>query len=166
MAKITLKGNEIHTIGSLPEVGQIAPDFTLIDKDLNEVSLKDFSGKKVLLSIVPSLDTDVCSNSAKKFNAEAVKHQHLVILVISKDLPFAQKRFCDTNKADVIHTLSDIRSTSFGREYGISIVDGPLQGLFARAVVILDETGKVQYTELVDEITKEPNYDQALSVIS
>ena len=162
MSKITLKGNEINTYAPLPKVGDKAPDFRLIDKDLKEVSLKDFANKTLLISIVPSLDTDVCAASAKKFNEQATQLKNTEILVISKDLPFAQKRFCELMKIDHVHTLSDMRGTSFGKDWGVSITDGPLEGLFARAIIILDPNGKVIYTELVDEITKEPDYDQAL----
>lgn len=158
MADITLKGKPIHTYSNLPEIGSTVPDFTLVNKDLEDVSLKDFPGKKIL-SIVPSLDTAVCSTSAKKFD----KEQDPTILVISKDLPFAQKRFCELEKTKNIHTLSDMRVTSFGKDYGVLMIDGPLKGLFARAIIIVDENNKVLYTELVGEITEEPDYKKALN---
>lgn len=163
MAQITLKGNPIHTIGDLPKVGSKAPDFKLVDTDLKDVTLADFRGKKKLLNIVPSLDTPVCATSTKKFNERACGEA--VMLIISADLPFAQKRFCDMEKADNVKTLSMMRDRNFAKDYGVLITDGPLAGICARAVVVLDENDVVKYTELVPEIAQEPNYDKALAAL-
>jgi len=165
MANITLKGNPISTNGQLPEVGEIAPDFTLVDKELNERSLKDFEGKVKLLSIVPSLDTSVCSTMAQKFNKSLSQLPEVAGLVISADLPFAQSRFCTHEHADTIITLSMMRDKNFAQDYGILIQDGPLAGICARAVVVIDKNNKVIYTELVSEITSEPDYEAALKFL-
>lgn len=157
MAKITLKGNTIHTNGSLPKIGKKAPDFVLVDKDLKNVSLKDLKGIKIL-STIPSLDTAVCATSAKKFNAKIANFPNVTLLVISFDLPFAQKRFCESANAHNIQTLSIMRSKDFAKDYGLLIQDGPLEGICARSLIILDQDNKVLYTELVPEITQEPNY--------
>ncbi len=165
MAKITLHGDPINTNGELPAVGSTAPDFTLTTGDLADVSLADFAGKKKLLNIVPSLDTGICAISTKKFNEVAPKHNNTVFLTISADLPFAQGRFCEAEKVDMIRTLSTMRSASFAEDYGIKIVDGPLAGITGRAVVVLDEDNKVIYNELVPEIAQEPDYDSAIAVL-
>jgi thiol peroxidase len=165
MAKITLKSAPIHTSGELPKVGTKAPDFLLVDKDLKEHALKDFRGKRKILSIVPSLDTPVCSLSAKKFNEAMKKHPEAQVIVISADSPFAQKRVCDQDNLKNITTLSMMRSKDFAKNYGVLIQDGPLAGLCARAIVVLDEEDKVLYTELVPEITQEPNYEKALQAL-
>ena len=165
MATVKLEGNEIHTIGELPGIGTKAPDFLLTKADLSDVTLKDFSGKKKILNIVPSLDTPVCATSAKKFNEEASRIDNCVILTISNDLPFAQKRFCDAEKIDRVLTLSQLRNREFGKNYGVEIVDGPLAGLLARAIVVLDENDTVIYTQLVPEITQEPDYDRAIKAV-
>ena len=165
MATITLKGNPIHTNGQLPAVGSSAPDFRLVDKDLNDVRLGNFKGKKKLLNIVPSLDTDVCATSAKKFNDYAKARKDLVILTVSADLPFAQGRFCKVEGIDNVITLSMMRSHDFAKDYGVLIQDGPLAGIAARAVVALDDRDRVVYTELVPEIAQEPNYDKALAAL-
>ncbi len=162
MAKVTLKGNPINTNGNLPQKGEQAPDFKLVTNDLQDVSLSDFKGKKKLLNIVPSLDTPVCSASTKKFNQNATEN-NAVILVISADLPFAQSRFCDAENTKNVKTLSMMRGKQFAKDYGILIVDGPLAGISGRAIVVLDESDKVVYTELVPEITQEPNYEKALA---
>lgn len=162
MLKITLKGNPIHIRGPLPSLHEKAPDFVLVDKDLSNRSLKDFPGKKIL-SIVPSLDTQVCELSAKKFNDLASKHPEVHILFISADLPFAQKRICGIDKLDNIVTLSLMRSKQFAEDYGVLIEDGPLAGICARAIVVLNEKNEVIYSELVPEITQEPNYDKAIA---
>lgn len=164
MAKIKFKGNEVNTVGELPKVGSTAKDFVLVAKDLSDVSLKNYQGKKKILNIVPSLDTGVCALSTKKFNEQASKISNTVILVISADLPFAQKRFCEAEGVSHIVSLSTFRS-SFGNDYGVTMLDGLLRGLSSRAVVVLDENNKVLYTEQVPEITQEPNYDQALASI-
>ena len=163
MAKITLKGNPIHTNGNLPEVGAKAPDFILVDSDLNNRSLKDYKGQRKILSIVPSLDTSVCSLSTKKFNEKIKDHPEVAVLVISTDLPFAQKRMCSAEHVTNIIPLSMMRNKDFAKSYGILIEDGPLAGICARSVVVLDENDHVVYTELVPEIAQEPNYEKALA---
>ncbi len=163
MAKITLQGNPITTNGELPKIGSTAPEFKLTDKDLHDKSLGDFAGKKKLLNIVPSLDTPVCATSTKKFNDHAGKDA--VMLVISADLPFAMNRFCGAENTDKVITLSMMRSRNFAKDYGVLIQDGPLAGITARAVVVLDANNKVLYTELVPEIAQEPNYDKALAAL-
>lgn len=163
MSDVTLKGKTIHTGGELPAVGSKAPNFSLVDKDLKNRHLSDFQGKKKLISIVPSLDTDTCLLSSKKFNEAAKKHPEAVILVVSADLPFAQKRVCGLENLDNIITLSLMRSRDFAYDYGVLITDGPMEGLTARAVVVLDENNIVLHSELVSEITNEPNYEPALA---
>ena len=165
MALITRYGNPIHTNGELPKIGNAAPDFRLVDVDLNDVSLASFKGKKKLLNIVPSLDTPTCALSTKKFNEQVAAHPNAVILVISADLPYAHKRFCAAENTDKIKTLSMMRNRQFARDYGVLIVDGPTEGITARAVVVIDENDKVRYTELVPEIKQEPNYDAALAAL-
>ena len=165
MAKITLKGNPVTTVGDLPKVGTAAPGFALVKQDLSIAALKDFAGKRVVLNIFPSIDTPTCAVSVRKFNQEAGKLADTVVLCISKDLPFAQKRFCGAEGLEKVMTLSDFRGTSFGKDYGVTIADGALNGLFARAVVVIDKTGKVAHTELVGEIANEPNYQKALAAI-
>lgn len=162
MAKVTLMGNPISTSGDLPKKGATAPDFILVDKQLQNRSLKDFSGKPKLLNIVPSLDTSVCSTSSKKFDDAIKGHPEVAVLVISTDLPFAQGRFCSHMKTDNIITLSMMRNKDFAKDYGVLIVDGPMAGICARAVVVLDKNDKVIYTQLVPEITTEPDYETAL----
>jgi thioredoxin-dependent peroxiredoxin len=165
MATITLKGNEIHTAGEFPRVGSKAPDFTLTDRDLNDVSLSRWMGKKKLLSIFPSIDTPVCAVSTRKFNDYARTNEDTVMLMISADLPFALKRFCgDEGLANVV-TLSTMRSEDFAPSYGVLIADGPLSGLTARAVVVLDENDTVVHAELVPEIGEEPDYEAALKAL-
>ena len=158
---VTLGGNPISVAGNFPKVGDTAPDFKLVSGDLSEVSLSDFAGKKKLLNIVPSLDTGVCAMSTKKFNDAAV--EGVVTLVISADLPFAQGRFCGAEGTTNVVTLSTMRGAEFKRNYGVEITDGPLAGVTARAVVVLDENNKVLYSELVSEIKNEPNYQAALA---
>lgn len=165
MATITLKGNAIHTAGNLPTIGTTAPQFTLTKADLSNVTIKDFFGKKVILNIFPSIDTGVCATSVKTFFAKTRTLPNTVVLNISADLPFAQKRFCAAEGIENAVTLSTFRST-FGKDWGVQITDGPLAGLCSRAVVVLNETGKVTYTEQVPEIAQEPNYDAALKGIS
>lgn len=162
MAQITLKSKPVHTNGELPNVGSKAPDFELVDQNLNDKSLKSFSAKKKLISIVPSLDTEVCGISTKKFNEYAQKHPDIVILVVSADLPFAQKRFCGQENVQNVHTLSMMRSNDFAKDYGVLIMDGPLKGVCARAIVVVDEKDDVLYAELVSEIANEPDYEKAL----
>lgn len=162
MAKITLKGKEVHTIGELPEIGKKAPEFVLTKKDLIDIKLSDFRGKKVILNIFPSLDTAVCAMSVRRFNAEAEKLPNTVVLCISRDLPFAQARFCGAEGLENVITLSEMRDDMFSQDYGIRISDGPMAGLLARAVIILNEGGVIKYSELVPEIAQEPDYQQAL----
>ena len=165
MAKITLQGNGINTNGNLPVVGQQAPDFKLVDKDLNDVTLNTYSGKKKLLNIVPSLDTPVCATSTKKFNDNAKEKSDTVFLIVSADLPFAMSRFCSAEGTGNVIALSMMRSRNFAKDYGVLIEDGPLAGITARAIVILDKDNKVIYTELVPEIAQEPDYDKALAAL-
>ena len=165
MATITLQGNEIHTAGEFPRVGSKAPDFTLTDRDLNDVALSRWMGKKKLLSIFPSIDTPVCATSTRKFNDYARTHDDTVMLMISADLPFAHKRFCGDEGLDNVVTLSTMRSDDFARGYGVQIADGPLTGLTARAVVVLDENDTVVHAELVPEIGEEPDYEAALKAL-
>jgi thiol peroxidase len=164
MANITLGGNPIHTSGTLPAVGSKAPDFKLTAGDLKDLSLADFKGKKKVLNIVPSLDTPTCATSTRKFNAEAGKLPNVAVLVVSADLPFASKRFCTTEGLANVTPLSTFRS-GFAKEWGIALVDGPLAGVTGRAVVVLDESDKVVYEELVPEIKQEPNYEAALAAL-
>lgn len=164
MASITLKGNEIHTTGSLPEIGSVAKDFTLVAEDLSEKSLSDYKGKKVILNIFPSIDTGVCAASARKFNEEASALENTVVVNVSKDLPFALGRFCASEGLENVINLSDFRG-NFGENYGLTITDSPLKGLLSRAVVVLDENGTVKYTEQVPEIVQEPDYNAALEAV-
>jgi len=163
MAQITLKGNPINTIGELPKTGSQAPDFKLTKTDLSDVSLKDFAGKRIVLNISPSLDTDVCADSIRRFNLEAGKLDNTVIFYVSKDLPFAHNRFCEAEGIENVISTSELRDDKFGKDYGVRIVDGPLAGLLSRAVVIIDENGKVVYTEQIPEIAQEPDYEAALN---
>ncbi|WP_028974749.1 thiol peroxidase [Spirochaeta cellobiosiphila] len=165
MSTITFQGNPIETIGSLPSVGSQAPDFTLTKGDLSDVSLADFKGKWKILNIVPSLDTGVCAKSAKEFNDEVKNYSNLVVLNISRDLPFAATRFCSAEGVDNIIPLSEMRDQSFGKTYGVTMTTGPLAGIHSRAVVVLDDQDKVVYTEQVPEIAQEPNYVEALKVV-
>jgi len=165
MADITLQGNPIHTSGELPAVGTNAPDFKLVAADLSDVSLEKFAGKKKLFNIVPSLDTGVCATSTTKFNSAIEAKDNAVALVISADLPFAQDRFCSAEGLKNVVTLSMMRDRNFAKDYGVLINDGPLAGICARAVVVIDEDNKVIYTQLVPEITQEPDYDSALAAL-
>jgi thiol peroxidase len=165
MAKITLKGNEIETIGSLPEVDSVAPDFSLVKTDLSELSLKDYRGKTVVLNIFPSIDTGVCAASVRKFNSEASDQADSVVLCISADLPFAHNRFCEAEGLKNVVAASAFRSDDFGKNYGQTITTGPLAGLLARSVVVINPEGKVKYTEQVPEITQEPDYEAALKAL-
>jgi thiol peroxidase len=165
MATVTLQGNNIHTNGELPAVGAKAPDFHLVDGKLNDVHLADYSGKKKLLNIVPSLDTPTCATSTRKFNEQARGRDDAVVLVVSADLPFAQGRFCGAEGIDNVIPLSMMRSRNFAKDYGVLITDGPLAGITARAVVVIDENDKVVYTQLVPEIADEPDYEAALAAL-
>jgi thiol peroxidase len=166
MSQVTLKGNPCNTNGTLPAIGSAAPAFVLTGKDLKTVSLGDFAGSRLVLNIVPSLDTGTCATSARKFNASASSLKNAKVLVISADLPFAQGRFCSTEGLNDVISLSLMRDKNFATDYGVLLIDGPLAGICARAVVVLDTEGKVVYTELVPEITQEPNYDAALAALS
>jgi thioredoxin-dependent peroxiredoxin len=162
MAQITLKGNPISTIGNLPGVNTPSPAFSLTKTDLSECSLNDFKGKTVILNIFPSIDTPVCAASVRRFNEEAASLNNTIVLCVSADLPFAHKRFCEGDGLKNVIPLSTFRSPGFGAEYGVTITNGPLAGLLARAIVIVDKNGTVLYTELVPEIAQEPDYSKAL----
>ena len=162
MTRITLKGNPINTVGKLPAVGSAAPDFKLTAADLSDKSLADFKGKQIVFNIFPSLDTSVCAMSVRKFNQLAADHKDTAVLCASADLPFAHGRFCAGEGIKNVVTLSDFRHKEFGERYGVRIVDGPLAGLLSRAVIVIDKSGKVRYTEQVPEIGQEPDYDSAL----
>ncbi len=165
MATITLKGNAIETSGTLPAKASSAPTFTLVKSDLSEVNLADYKGKRVVLNIFPSIDTPVCAASVRHFNKAAGEMDNTVVLCISADLPFAHTRFCETEGLKNVESLSVFRSPAFGADYGVTITTGPIAGLLARAIVILDADGKVLYTEQVPEIAEEPNYDAALAAL-
>lgn len=165
MGQVTLAGTPVKILGDFPSVGEIAPSFSLVDRDLNNVSLKSFPGKRKILNIVPSLDTPTCAMSTRKFNETAGKIENTVVIVISSDLPFAMKRFCTTEGITNVITLSTLRGRNFHKDYGVLMVDSPLAGLTARAVVVLDENDKVLHSELVAEIKQEPNYQAALAAL-
>ena len=165
MATITLKGQTIHTAGTLPAVGSVAPAFRLTGGDLADVGLEKFAGKKKILHIVPSLDTGVCAASAQRFNREVSARGDTVVLNISADLPFAAQRFCESHALKNIVTLSTFRAPAFGRDYGAQIVDGPLAGLQSRAVLVLDAGNKVLHAQQVPEIAQEPDYAAALAAL-
>lgn len=165
MATITLRGTEIHTSGQLPAVGEQAPDFRLVNSELEDVSLGTYGGRKKLLSIVPSLDTPVCATSTKKFNDAAGEKSDAVFLIISADLPFAMQRFCSAEGADNVVSLAMMRSKNFAEDYGVLIEDGPLAGITARAVLVIDENDRVMHAQLVPEIAQEPDYEAALALI-
>lgn len=165
MVLITLKGSPTKTIGELPALNSEAPDFTVTKNDLSELRLKNFLGKKIVLNIFPSLDTSTCATAMIKFNAIASEFKDILILCLSADLPFAQKRFCSSEHLNNIQTASTFRHPNFGKIYGVSIIDGPLEGLLSRAVILLDEKGKIIYREQVKELTDEPNYEALISEI-
>jgi thiol peroxidase len=164
MAQITFKGSPVNTIGKLPAKGSAAPGFTLVKQDLSETVLADYKGKQLVLNIFPSIDTGVCAMSVRKFNEMAAALKNTVVLCVSMDLPFAQSRFCGAEGIKKVVTASAFRS-AFGEHYGVTIADGPLSGLLSRAVVVIDESGAVVYTEQVPEIAQEPDYDAALAVL-
>nr|MBF0221664.1 thiol peroxidase [Desulfobulbaceae bacterium] len=166
MAKITLKGSPIETIGNLPAVGDTAPDFALVGTDLKAVSLAAFKGKRVVLNIFPSIDTPVCSASVRRFNKDVGSMADTVLLSISADLPFAHKRFCEVEGLENVISLSVFRDQNFGKDYGVQITTGPIAGLLARAIVIIDAAGIVAYTEQVPEIGQDPDFDAALKALS
>jgi thioredoxin-dependent peroxiredoxin len=165
MSQVTLGGNAIEVGGTFPSVGQKAPEFSLVGKDLKPVSLADFAGKRKVLNIVPSLDTPTCATSTRKFNEAAAKLANTAVIVVSGDLPFAATRFCTTEGIENVVTASTFRSPAFAQAYGVDIKNGPLAGLTARAVVVIDENDKVVHAQLVEEIKNEPNYDAALGAL-
>lgn len=165
MATVSGKGQKMNTVGELPEIGSSAPDFELTRIDLTPATLADFKGKKVVLNIFPSLDTSTCANSVRKFNQEAAGLENTVVLCISKDLPFAQRRFCGAEGIDQVVMLSDFRDGNFGKTYGVTFTDSPMRTLLSRSVVVLDEKGTVIHTEQVADTGNEPNYKAALSAL-
>ena len=166
MASITLKGNAINTSGNIPAAGSDAPKFQLVNTALQEVGNSDFSGKRIVLNIFPSIDTGTCAQSTRTFNEKAASLDNTVVLCVSSDLPFAHKRFCEAEGIENVIPLSEYRDRTFGNDFGLRIVDGPLAGLLSRVVVVIDESGKVVHSEQVPEITEEPNYDAAISALS
>ena len=166
MSQVTLGGNPVEVAGSFPLAGSKAANFTLVGKDLKDIGLSEFAGKRKVLNIVPSLDTPVCATSTRKFNESAAQLSNTVVLVISADLPFAMSRFCATEGLNNVVTLSTMRGRDFLRLYGVEITSGPLAGVSARAVIVLDENNNVLHSELVSEIKNEPNYDAALKALS
>lgn len=165
MATTAFQGNPVHTSGSLPSVGSQAPAFTLVKGDLSPLTLESLRGKQVVLNIFPSVDTGVCAASVRRFNKEASAHPDTVVVCISRDLPFASSRFCAAEGLTNVVTASEFRDQDFSKAYGVLLTDSPLAGLHARSVVVLDAQGKVKYTELVPEITSEPNYAAALQAL-
>ena len=166
MAQVTFQGTPVNTAGELPSVGQAAPDFTLTMTDLHDISLKDYKGKKLVLNIFPSVDTPVCAASVRRFNEEAGKLDNTAVLCISRDLPFAFARFCGAEGLEHVISVSEMRTDNFGKDYGVRIVDSALAGLLTRALVVIDEEGKVVYRELVSEIIEEPDYEAALAALA
>ncbi len=165
MATITFHGDPVETIGTLPKTGSSAPDFKLTKTDLSEINLSDLKGNKIVLNIFPSIDTGVCAASVRKFNEKAQDMVNTKVLCASMDLPFAHSRFCGAEGLDRVVSVSSFRNPDFGKNYGVTITSGPLTGLLSRAVVIIDEQGKVIYTEQVPEIAQEPDYDKALKAL-
>lgn len=165
MAKITFKGGEINTVGELPKKDALAPGFTLVGSDLSDIALSDFKGKYVILNIFPSLDTGVCAASVRRFNKEASQLKNTVVLAVSADLPFAAGRFCTTEGIENVKTASVFRNSEFAKDYGVLMTDGVLKGLLARAVVVVDPKGNISYTELVPEVTVEPDYQATINSI-
>jgi thiol peroxidase len=165
MASITLKGNPINTVGNLPSVGSDAPGFTAVKSDLSECTLAELAGRRVVLNIFPSIDTGVCAATTHRFNKEAGSLENAVVVCVSADLPFALGRFCGAEGLENVVPVSTFRNPEFGTDYGVKIIDGPLAGLLSRAVVVIDESGKVVYTEQVPEIAQEPDYEAALAVL-
>jgi thiol peroxidase len=165
MAQTLLGPTVVNTNGELPVVGSAAPDFTLITADLKNVTLADYAGKNVILNIFPSVDTNICATSVREFNKRAASLNDTVVLCVSKDLPFAIKRFCGAEGIDKVITVSDFRNKGFSKSYGVELVDGPFEGLDARAIVVIDKAGKIKHTELVPQIGQEPNYEAAIQAI-
>ncbi|WP_442266115.1 thiol peroxidase [Tenacibaculum sp. ZS6-P6] len=165
MATVTLKGNEIQTNGNLPEVNSKAPNFKLVGGDLSVKSLEDYAGQKLVLNIFPSIDTGTCATSVRNFNKEASQLENTKVLCISRDLPFAQSRFCGAEGIENVEMLSDYVNGDFGKNYGLEFTNGPLNGLHSRCIVVINENGEVTYTEQVPEIVDEPNYSEALKAL-
>jgi len=165
MATVTLKGNNINTSGDLPKIGSQAPDFTLVKTDLSTASLSDYKGKAVVLNIFPSIDTGTCAQSVRQFNKDLNEIDDITVLCISRDLPFAQARFCGAEGLENVINLSDFRNNNFGKAYGLDFIDGPLEGLHSRAIVVIDENGIITHTEQVSEIVDEPNYKAAFEAL-
>ncbi len=165
METVFFKDIECHTYGQVPTVGEKAPEFELLNKDLREIRLSDYDGRRVVLNIFPSLDTPVCANSVRRFNKDAAKMEDTSVICISMDLPFAQGRFCSANDIKDVEVASAFRNPEFGQKYGVVLVDGPLKGLLARCVLVLDRDHNVVYRDLVEQITNEPNYDAALDIL-
>lgn len=165
MTKITLKGNSVKTVGKLPKVGKKAPKFKLVKSDLSIAKLKDYKGSKLILNITPSIDTGVCAQSVREFNKRATALENTKVLYISKDLPFAQARFCGAEGIENVETLSDFAKGNFGKKYGVTFKTGPMKDLLSRAVVVINEEGNVVYTEQVSEVVNEPNYDAAIAAL-
>jgi len=165
MATVTHGGNPVQTIGSLPQVGSTAPAFSLVQNDLTPISLNDYSGKKLILNIFPSIDTGTCATSVREFNKRAAGLENTTVLCISRDLPFAQKRFCGAEGITNVQTLSDYSTGEFGKNYGVEMLDGKLKALHARSIVVMDENQKILYTELVPNISDEPNYEAAIAAL-
>ena len=165
MAKVTLKGNEVNTNSDIVEVGSSAPNFVLVDSELNDVNLENFSGKNKILSIVPSLDTPVCQKSTKIFNEKVNDLEDTVMLIVYSDLPFAMKRFCTSESLENVIPVSMMRSRNFAKDYGVLLIDGPLSGITTRAIVTISKDNKILHSELVSEIADEPNYQAALDSI-
>ncbi len=165
METVYFSGNACHTYGTLPAVGEKAPEFTLTGMDLKDITRDDFAGKKMVLNIFPSLDTPVCATGVRKFNEKAADKKNAAVLCISVDLPFAMQRFCTVEGIENVYPASAFRSPEFAEKYGVKLIDGPLKGLLARAVIILDENRNVIYRELVEEITNEPDYEAALKML-
>ena len=165
MAKITFKGTEVNTAGSLPQVGSKAVDLALVKDDLSDFKLSDYKGKNIVLNVFPSIDTGVCATSVRKFNKEAAKLSNTVVLAVSADLPFASGRFCTAEGIENVIPASVFRTPEFGKEYGLLMIDGPLKGLLARCVIIINPEGNISYTELVPEIGQEPDYQSAINSI-
>jgi len=164
MTDITLDGTPVHTHGSLPAVGTKAPGFTLVGNDLSPVALADFAGSRLILNVFPSVDTGICATSVRTFNERAAGLENTKVLCISRDLPFAQARFCGAEGIENVTVASDFRTT-FGEDYGVTMITGPLEGLLARAVIVLDEKGNVTHSQLVPEIKQEPDYEAALAAL-
>ena len=164
MTDITLDGTPVHTHGSLPAVGTKAPGFTLVGNDLSPVALADFAGSRLILNVFPSVDTGICATSVRTFNERAAGLENTKVLCISRDLPFAQARFCGAEGIENVTVASDFRTT-FGETYGVTMINGPLEGLLARAVIVLDEKGNVTHSQLVPEIKQEPDYEAALAAL-